>query len=197
MLKLILSIKLSTSMKKFLTLSIVLILTSCSAPKKVTGLKKCNSLNRTGYDSFIIEKFKSKVNNSTILVNELKYECVNTAMLTKKIMYDTFGKWDKEIYPKRKSHPILVWENIKLFYNDTVKFTVATNGIESYKYINASVLVFDKEYKDALAKVSKYKSKLISYFSDMIHSNNTKKKDFYEIYWKTVSPEHWKRINTN
>ena len=130
MLKLILSIKLSTSMKKFLTLSIVLILTSCSAPK-------------------------------------------------------------------RKSHPILVWENIKLFYNDTVKFTVATNGIESYKYINASVLVFDKEYKDALAKGSKYKSKLISYFSDMIHSNNTKKKDFYEIYWKTVSPEHWKRINTN
>ena len=43
----------------------------------------------------------------------------------------------------------------------------------------------------------KYKPKLIEYFSNMIFTNDKKKKEFYELYWKTVNPEHWKRMESN
>jgi hypothetical protein len=84
----------------------------------------------------LYEEFKSVVNNDTIKLNEVKYECVYTAMYTKKVMYDKFGKWHKEIYTNKERHPMLIWENIKLFANDSTKFTIVTNGLESIETIN-------------------------------------------------------------
>jgi hypothetical protein len=55
-------------------------------------------------------------------------------------------------------------------------------------------LVFDKKNKDLLSDQSEYKTKLIEYFSEMIKTNNSKKRDFYEIYWKTVDPKRWEQI---
>ena len=115
-------------------------------------------------------------------------------MYIKKGMYDRFGKWNQEIYPKGRNHPILLWNNVKLFPNDTTEFIIAANGLENTKTIYASVLVFDKKNRDLLSDESVLKTKLIYYFSDMIKTNNEQKRDFYEIYWKTVDPIRWAEI---
>lgn len=172
---------------------IILLLISCSSTNKMTE-KRCKSILKNDYKNILEKKFESVVNNDTIFLNEVKYECVYNAMYIKKGMYDKFGKWNEEIYPKGKHHPILLWNNVKLFPNDTTEFIVAANELESIETIYASVLVFDKKNNDLLSEDSKYKAKLIEYFSEMIKSNNSKKNDFYEIYWKTVDPKRWEQI---
>lgn len=153
----------------------------------------CASMPYNQYRNLVIDHFISVVNNDTLVLNELKFECVNNAMYTKKAIYDKFGKWNEEIYPEGKTRPILVWENLTLFPNDLTKFTVAANGLEIFD-IYASVLVFDSENNDLLSETSEYREKLIRYFSDMIKSNDQRERDFYEVYWKTVDPEHWENI---
>lgn len=148
--------------------------------------KRCKKIIKNGFKTVLYGEFKSVVNNDTIKLNEVKYECVHTAMYTKKVMYDKFGKWHKEIYSNSERHPILIWENIKLFANDSTKFTIATNGLESIETIYASILVFDENNNDLLAKSSPYRDKLVEYFGKLIN-NNSKKEDFYDIYWKTVN----------
>ena len=175
------------------TIITALILISCSSTKNVTK-KRCRSILKNDYKTILEEKFESVISKDTIFLNEVKYECVYTAMYTKKGMYDRFGKWNQEIYPKGQTHPILLWNNVKLFPNDTTEFIVATNGLESLKTIYASVLVFDKKNKDLLSDESKYKTKLIEYFSEMIKTNNSKKRDFYETYWKAVDPKRLELI---
>ena len=177
----------------FFIIIIALILISCSSTNGFTE-KRCLSILKNNYKTILDAKFKSIVNKDTLFLNEIRYECVYSAMYTQKGMYDRFGKWDEEIYTTAKQHPILLWNNVKLFPNDTTEFTVAANGLESFETIYASVLVFDKQNKDLLSENSEYKTKLIEYFSDMIRSNNTGKEDFYEIYWKTVDPKRWKQI---
>ena len=179
--------------KNIFTITIILILFSCSSTTKVNE-KRCNSILKNDYKTILEEKFESVVNNDTIFLNEVKYECVYTAMYIKKGMYDRFGKWNQEIYPKGQNHPILLWNNVKLFPNDTTEFIVAANGLENTETIYASVLVFDKKNRDLLSDESELKTKLIYYFSDMIKTNNEQKRDFYEIYWKTVDPIRWAEI---
>jgi hypothetical protein len=176
-----------------LTIIITFILTSCSSTKKVSE-KRCKSVSKSDYQYILEDKFESIVNNKQILLNEVKYECVYSSFYTQKGMYDRFGKWDNLIYAKGSRHPILLWNNVKLFPNDTTEFIVAANGLESTKTTYASVLVFDKKNNDLLTEQSEYKKKLIDYFSKMIKSNNSKKRDFYEKYWKTVNPEHWEYL---
>ncbi len=170
-----------------------LILISCASTNKVTE-KRCKSILKNDYQNILEDKFESVVNNDTIYLNEVKYECVYTAFYTKKGMYDRFGRWNQEIYPNGKTHPILLWKDVKLFPNDTTEFIVAAYGKESNKTTYASVLVFDKQNKDLLTEKSEYKTKLIDYFSDMIKTNDSEKKDFYEAYWTTVDPLHWEVI---
>ena len=175
------------------TIITALLLISCSSTKIKIG-KRCKSILKNDYRNILEEKFESVVDNETIFLNEVKYKCVHTAMYIKKGMYDRFGKWNKEIYPKGKHRPILLWNNVKLFPDDTTEFIVAANGLESAETIYASVLVFDKKNKDLLSEESEYKTKLIEYFSKMIKTNNSNKRDFYEIYWKTVDPQRWEQI---
>lgn len=181
-------------MKTYLfTLITTLILISCASTNKITE-RRCKSILKNDYNTILEEKYESIVNNDTIFLNEVKYECVHTAFYIKKGMYDRFGKWNREIYPKGKHHPILLWNKVKLFPNDTTEFIVAAHGLESTGTIYASVLVFDKENNDLLSESSEYKTKLIEYFSEMIKSNDSLKRDYYEIYWKTVNPKRWVQI---
>ena len=181
-------------MKNFIFAIIsALVLISCASTKKRPE-KRCKSILKNDYKTILEEKFVSIVDNDTIRLNEVKYECVHSTFYTSKGMYDRFGKWNHEIYPNGKHHPILFWNNVKLFPNDTTEFMVATNGLESMKTIYTSVLVFDKKNKDLLSDESEYRTKLIAYFSKMIKSNTSEKGDFYEVYWTTVDPKRWEQI---
>ncbi len=164
-----------------LILVVFSIFVSCFSTKSTE--KRHGLIIKNSYRAVYEDKFKSVVNNDTVILNEIKYESVYTAFYIQKGMYDRFGKWNKAIYTKDETHPILLWNNVKLFPNDTTKFIVAASGLESDKTIYASVLVFDNNSRDLLSEASKYKTRLIDYFSEMIKSNNSNKKDFYEVYW--------------
>lgn len=182
-------------MKNILCLFVITTFASCASTNNISE-KRCETILKNDYKNILVEKFESNVDNETLFFNEVKYECVHSAMYTAKVMYDKFGKWNNAIFPKGERHPLLVWKNVKLFPNDSTEFIVATNGLESIETIYASVLVFDKQNNDLLTENSVYKAKLIEYFSGMIRANNSKKEEFYEIYWKTVDPKAWKRINS-
>ena len=103
-------------------------------------------------------------------------------------MYDKFGKWDKMIYQTNRKYPVLLWREIDLFA-DGKKFTVVTNGLEEWKHIYASVMVFDKDENDLLSNNSKEKIALAKYFSTLIMHSDHDKKEFYEAYWSEVDPK--------
>lgn len=180
--------------KTNLIISIVLmVMISCSSAKTLPE-KRCKSILKNNYSNILVEKFRYTVNEDTLLLTEVKYECVFSAMYIYKAMYDKFGKWNKVVYPKGQPNPILIWENIQLFENDSTEFIVAANRKEEPATIYTSVFVFDNKSRDLLNENSKYKDQLIDYFSGLIRSNKEDKEDFYEVYWKTVNPEAWERI---
>ena len=106
-------------------------------------------------------------------------------MYTKKVMFDRFGKWTKEIKRENQRHPILVWKKVKLFPDDENLFTVYTDGTESWTEMYASVLVFDQNNRDCLHDESPVQSKLITYFSEGI-KNLKPDNNFYKVYGSTV-----------
>lgn len=170
--------------KTVIKVSIFIFLLSSCTSLKLKPEKRCYKILKNDYKRVLIEDFESIVGKDTLLLNELKFECVLTSMYIKKEMFDRFRKWHQAIQHKKQVHPMLLWRDVQLFENDTTKFTVAANGVENMKTIYASVLVFDKKNNDLLSEKSKYKSKLIAYFSNLIRSNNSKKRDFYEVYRK-------------
>ena len=100
-------------------------------------------------------------------------------------MYDKFGKWNKAIYPSNRMHPILMWEKIDLFSNGN-EYTILTNGLEEWKHIYSSIMVFDENETDLLSSSSSEKEAITNFFADLLKNHNTEKRDFYEIYWKMV-----------
>ena len=102
-------------------------------------------------------------------------------------MYDKFGKWDQAIFPENSRHPVLLWNDVSLFA-DSKKYDVFTFGEESFEHIYASVMVFDQENKDLFAEESEEKAKLTAYFGELLRNQDSEKKSFYEVYWKTVEP---------
>tara|TARA_B110000211_G_scaffold230548_1_gene290279 strand:+ start:592 stop:1200 length:609 start_codon:yes stop_codon:yes gene_type:complete len=183
------------TMKPAFFIILLLFIFSCSSSQKVVEKDKCPKIYKNKYTEILNEKYETVYKNDTIQYNEIRFECVYSAFYTHKIMFDKFGKWDKEIYPSNKKHPILVWEKVDLFSNGK-KYNVYTNGIEECKHIYASVMIFNENDIDLLNNESPEKERLTNYFADLIKKHKTEKKDFYEVYWKMVDPEKWKRIKS-
>ena len=101
-------------------------------------------------------------------------------------MYEKYGKWDKEIWPEKERHPILVWENIQFFDSEKELFSIAANGTESWEEIYVSVIVFDSQDNDCFKENSKHKESLPTFFDLVIRSVNSDK-EFYNIYWDIVN----------
>lgn len=172
---------------------IFFIVSGCSSSQKVIKETKCPKIYKNDFTEILNEKYVTISNNDTVKFNEIRFECVYSAFYTHKVMFDKFGKWDKAIYPSNENHPILKWENVDLYSNGK-KYTVFTNGMEEWKHIYASVMIFDKNGTDLLSNESSEIDSLTNYFADLIKKHKIDKKDFYEIYWKMVDPEHWENI---
>ena len=141
---------------------------------------------KNGFLNYKIVKIPVVQNSDTINLNELKFNATFSAMYSKKVMFDKFGKWTKEVRPNNEKHPILVWDKVKLFDDDNQLFTVYANGDENWNEIYASVLVFNLDQKDCLSEESNYKEKIIAYFSNGIQNLKDDKK-FYDLYWESVN----------
>ena len=186
-------------MKKTIVL-IVLILGvfSCTSTKtnsdkkKGVGVKQKTQnpntpyIYKNGYLDYKIQPKLTVIENDSTYINELKFNAVFTAMYTKKLMFDNFGKWDKEIRPNNERHPILIWERKKLFENDNTLYSIAASGEETWEEIYASVIVYDNENKDCLSETYTKKDALINYFSDGIKNLKTDN-TFYDVYWDMVN----------
>jgi hypothetical protein len=177
----------------------VISINSCSSSQKTiikeksTTEEKCPKIYKKNYTEILNVKHETIVDKDTLKYNEMRFECVYSAMYTHKIMFDKFGKWDKSIYPNNKRHPILVWKKVDLYSNGK-KYNVYTNGIEEWKHIYASVMIFDENGKDLLSIESAEKESLTNFFANLIKRHNMKKGDFHEIYWKMVDPKRWETI---
>lgn len=177
-----------------LILSIVLV-SSCKTNQDLIT-DKCiysNYLNNE-FRNITNDKYVAIVNKDTISITQIKYNCVFTEFLSKKVMFDKFGIWDEARYKENERHPILVWRNVQLFSNDETKYMVATTGggEEEYK-IYTSVMVFDESGKDLLAINSNLKNYIAKYFTKLIRNNDENKNEFYSIYWKEVDPAFYNK----
>ena len=148
---------------------------------------------KKGFLNYNILKIPVIQKNDTITLNELKFNAVFSAMYTKKVMYDKFGKWTKEIRPNNEPHPILLWENVKLFEDENKLFSVYASGDENWNEIYASVLVYDDQKNDCLKENNLLKEKVVNYFSNGIQNLNNNQ-EFYDIYWKSVNDYEKKSV---
>jgi len=187
---------------KFIYISIIFfIVLGCSSSQKVVIETKCPQIYKNDFTEILNEKYETVYNKDTIAYNEIRFECVFSAFYTHKVMYDKFGKWSKVIYPSNRKHPILMWKNVDLFSNGK-KYNVLTNGIEEWKHIYASVMVFDEKNIDLLFKDSPEKESITNYFASLIRNNKSKKKEFYNEYWDMVEAKQVtilkkQKINSN
>lgn len=138
-----------------------------------------------GYKNFEIKKIQTIQDKDTSTISELRFNAVFSAFYTKKLMFDKFGKWTNVIYLNNDRHPILIWENVKLFDTKNKVYSVATNGVESWEEMYASVIILDNNNNDCLTQTNSEKDSIIHYFSNELIKLDTNKK-FYEEYWKIV-----------
>ena len=141
---------------------------------------------KNGFLNYTITKIPLDKNDETKNPNELKFNATFSSMYSKKVMFDKFGKWTKEVRPNNERHPILIWDNVKLFDDNDQLFKVYADGSENRNEIYSSVLVFDLDGKDCLSENSIYKEKLIAYFSDGIQKLKDDRK-FFDLYWDSLN----------
>lgn len=156
--------------------------------------KRCERRFERDFRGVLYHKYRPVVKNDTLQINEVKFECVTTALFTRKVLYDHFGEWNKEIFRTTQSRlPELLWKDIQLFENDEKKFTVIARGVESSKTIYASIMVFDENRYDMLHQNSPYRDKIVELFANFIR-NNKRDRKFYEVFWKKYDPKRWEQM---
>ncbi|WJS96570.1 hypothetical protein NYQ10_08930 [Flavobacterium johnsoniae] len=175
-------------MKKNYITIIFFFFLNCSLAQKATIEEKCPKIYENKFTEILNEKYVTVNGKDTTKINEIRYECVYSAFYTHKVMYDKYGKWDKEIFPSNRNHPILVWKNIDLFSNGK-RYTILTNGLEEWGHIYASVMILDENERDILTEQTEEKIALTNFFGELLKKHNTRKKAFYEVYWKIVNPK--------
>ncbi|MBS9774987.1 MAG: hypothetical protein KGV59_07540 [Tenacibaculum sp.] len=180
-------------MKRIYIIILFPIFLSCCSTQREVKKAKCPKIYKNKFTKILNEEYVAVNDKDTTKINEIRYECVYSPFYTHKVMYDRYGKWDKEIYPSNRSYPILMWNNINLLSNGK-KYTILTNGLEEWKHIYASVMILDEKGRDVLTEQTEEKIALTNFFGELIKNNNTKKKDFYEAYWKMVNPKYWEQI---
>jgi hypothetical protein len=177
-------------------MSIVLISSCKTTQDSNSNTNRCNESNYLNNDfrNITYNDYRGKLNNDTVSVTQMKFNCVFTEFLSKKIMFDEFGKWDEARFKKNQRHPMLVWNNVQLFSDSVTNYVVATygGGEEDHK-IYSSVMVIDENRKDLLAVNSKLRNEITEYFTELIRNNDENKKEFYSIYWRTVDPKFYRK----
>lgn len=182
-------------MKQVFLILIISLLYSCKVKQDLIT-DKCDfrdGVNNNEFRDITYEKYVAIENTDTLSINQLKYNCVFTEFLLKKVMFDKFGKWDEARYKQNEKHPILVWRSVQLFPNNDTHYMVATTGGgEDVQKIYTSVMVF-KDGKDLLTANSRMKNKLTEYFTELIQKNDINNKRFFPIYWRDVDPVFYRK----
>lgn len=157
-------------------------LVSCSATK----IKK---------QDYGIVKTKFVVEKDTISVNELQfYKTIVGNYGTLELMYENYGLWNK-----RKKYRKFVWEDIKLFDEDNMTFTIIAQPVELRHYYDkhgvvighpcyAMLMVFDSNGKDCFKADYPNKEKITDLFFDKIKKIHKKSNSehYYKLFDRTL-----------
>lgn len=126
-----------------------------------------------GFDSFYFQPVHLKFENFSNEVNQLRFNNVLGINYTQNVMYEKFGKWDKELFVDSgiifNGRPlynlILIWENRNLVENSDKKYTVFCSGKEAKLEMYSSVIIIDEQLKrDALSEDNPNQNKLKDFF---------------------------------
>ena len=182
-------------MKKLFLIILIALNASCTTNKTIdTQRSNLPSPSHNEFKDITNDKYVARVNKDTISITQIKYNYVFTEFLLKKIMFDKFGKWDESRYKENERHPVLVWNQVKLFPNrDNLYMVAATGGGEAEQKIYSSVMIFDQQGNDLLAINPELRNDVTEYFTELIHQNDNNKKEFYSVYWKEVDPKFYKK----
>ncbi|WP_066222032.1 hypothetical protein [Formosa haliotis] len=153
--------------------------------KQKTSNPNTPYIYKNGFKDYEVKPILTLQDNDSIYVNELRFNAVFSALYTKKLMYDKYGKWDQEVWLQGATRPILVWENRKLLESEDQLYSVATNGTESKAEMFASVIVFDLKNNDCMSDNYQQRDALIHFFASEIWNLNPSEA-FYDVYWDMV-----------
>ncbi len=159
----------------------VLLLDGCAPTIVETPNPNIPFIYRNGFKNYSVKPLLMVENHDSTYINELRFNAVESAMYTQKLLYDRFGKWSEEINQPNYSHPTFLWKNIRLFKNKNKYFTVAANGEEQYDGIYASLMVYDSQNNDCLASDNADRESLIKYFSKGIKKLSSDE-HFYSLW---------------
>ena len=165
-------------MKKHITFILVISIFTCSATKEVGDVKP--------YTDFKIVNVPIIVENDTVLLNELRFYKIQSAMDGMKLMYQNYGQWNKKINGMHQQNiNKIVWENIKLIEGDNKTFTVVADGTETTSNYFACLMIFDSDENDCLMAEHPYKEKLIKLFVDKMGKID-KNSSIYRLFRKKM-----------
>lgn len=172
-------------MKKVYTFAFIFSLISCISPKEAYKNGECSKTYKSQFSEITTANYQKDFGDKNIDATELRYQCVHSTFYIKKVMFDTFGKWDAAFFPDDYHHPVLMWKNVDLFSNGK-KYTVFANGKEEWQHIYTSVMVLDENDKDVLAQKDSATQKVENYYGNLIEKNKHDERKFYDIYWSMV-----------
>ncbi|NRA93748.1 MAG: hypothetical protein HRU26_13915 [Psychroserpens sp.] len=84
-----------------------------------------NPFPKNSFEKIKLTNFYSIIEGDTIVYKELKFVGVRSINYIAKGIYDRFGKWDQAIYTH---DTLLVWNQVKLFKDDSTLFKVVGKG---------------------------------------------------------------------
>lgn len=119
---------------------------------------------------------------ASIPLTEYKVESFQTSLITKKMMFDWFGKWDKVAYTKNNDI-ILIWTNRKIINEANETFMIITSSKENEDEMYGTIQILSSNNQDALAENSPYREYLTEFLKTISKQENKNKK-FYKEYLK-------------
>jgi hypothetical protein len=142
-----------------------------------------------GFKNIEIVSIPTINEGNTVNLYELRFNEVLSSSYAAKLMYEKFGLWDKLIGPEGEKYAnVAIWQNKKLLTNSNKLYTVYTTGNESWTKMYTSVMVFDNQNNDCLAKEGEEKEALIRFFKDSII--NLKKDDQFYLKYKKANEDY-------
>ncbi len=110
---------------------------------------------------------------------EYKIESFKTALVTKKMMFDWYGKWDKVLYTETQ-HSLLIWTNRRIINESTETFTVIASSLETNEGLFGSIQILTSDNRDALAYDSPYREYLNEFIKTLSKQKNRNMRFFKE-----------------
>lgn len=175
-------------MKSFFPFLLILPIVACSSTQTKTSVSDLP--NRVpGFKNISENEFKSIVNKDTLKFNDIYFEHTYASFKTAEAMYINFGMWDEVIRPPQAQQPMLIWDDVPLFRNDSITYKVVTSGGETNTMVYSSFMVFDQLNQDMLTeKNSVFKNKIVNWMKNEI--NAIEEGDFYHKYHKMLNSNY-------